>query len=222
MNHQFFILSILLFVLISCKSKSADLEKFERILGSEKSKVLTELTDDFENEFLAKKYPNTELSESYLNFMEEIANGNWPKKEEVISEKNDKKYKESGLMDEKYLFPDSVWIEEYGIATKWTRKNAKGKKESHESFRPVNSTDPAVLDSILELEKNIVDYNIDSDFTKALEAVKDQSPFINLYHTYITNAGMVGSKVLYSGIKDNNLDISGQLERQVIVLHFVY
>ncbi len=66
------------------------MDKFERILGPEKSKVLTELTEDFENEFLAKKYPDTDLSESYMKFMEEMAKHHFPKREEVISKKTKK------------------------------------------------------------------------------------------------------------------------------------
>lgn len=221
-TKNFILFLLLVFTIIACKSKSADLEKFESILGPEKSKVLAELTEDFEKDFLAKKYLDTDLTESYHKFLEDMAKGNWPEKDEVISEKNDTKYKESGLMDEKYLFPDSVWIEEHGIATQWTRKEEKGIEENYESFRHVNSKDPVVIDSILEVQKNIVQYNPYSNFTKALGAVKNQSPFISLYHTYVTNAGMVSSSVLFSGIKDNKLDISGPVERRVLVLHLVY
>ena len=222
MDYRLPLLYFLLFILLSCQSKSADLEKFESILGPEKSEVLTELTEDFESEYLLKKYPNTDLSESYLKFMEDMAKGNLPKRDDVISAKNEKLYKESGLINEKYLYPDSVWIQEDGIRTRWAYKNEMGLTESYENFRPVNSKDLAVRDSILELEKSIVNFNTYGNYIKALEAIKDESPFIDLYHTYVTNVGMVGSSILYPQIRDNKLDVSGPVERRVLVLHLIY
>lgn len=89
MSSQKNLITILFIITIisSCKNKAADLVKFESILGYEKSKVLTELTEDFENGYLAKKHPNHDLPDRYLRFMEGMANSNWPEKNEVISKK---------------------------------------------------------------------------------------------------------------------------------------
>lgn len=84
-----------------------------------------------------------------MNFLEELAQRNFPEREEVIFEDNDKKYRSSGLMEAKYLFPDSVWIEKDGIQTKWTELNEYGEPVSFENFRPVKSKNQIVLDSIL-------------------------------------------------------------------------
>lgn len=222
MKYKYLGVSLLFLIVLSCKSKKADLEKFESILGPQKSKVLTELTEEFEKKYLAKKYPHSTLPESYLKFLEEMAKRNFPKREEIISKENEKKYRESGLMDEKYLFPDSVWIEEHRITSRWTYKNEMGGIESYESFRPVTSKDKAVVDSLLELEKSVVDFNSYGSYIKALEKVRDESPFIDLYYTYVTKVGLVGSSLLFPEIRDNNIDISGPVERRVIVLHCVY
>lgn len=126
-------------------------------------------------------------------------------------------------MEEKYLVPDSVWIKEYGITTKWTDEDETGKTISYESFRPVNSTYTAAdIDSILESEKNIVKFNLHNNYTKAIEAVKDESPFLNLYYYYLKNSSMIGNSFLFEEIKKKNMNINGQVERRVIVLHLIY
>jgi hypothetical protein len=198
------------------------LEKFESALGLEKSKVLTELTKSFETDYLEKKYPNVNLEQKYLNFLEELAQRNFPEREEVIFEDNDKKYRSSGLMEAKYLFPDSVWIEKDGIQTKWTELNENGEPVSFEDFWPVKSNNQIVLDSILSERKKIVRFNHNGSFKNALEAVKDESDFIQLYYAYVSAAGLIGADILFNEIRDHNIDISGPVERRVIVLHFVY
>ena len=222
MNYRFLILHFSFYILLSCQNKSADLEKFESILGTEKSEVLTELTDDFENEYLAKKYPDSDLSKSYLKFMEEMAKHNFPKREEIISEENEKKYRESGLFDEKYSFPDSVWIENQGVVINWVYEGSNGKIQSDRAFRPLNSKNLAHKDSILKIEKNQFRFNRYGNYRKALEAVKEESQFIDLYYTYVTKVGLVGSSVLFPEIRDNKLDISGPVERRVLVLDMIY
>ena len=222
MNHRLLVLSCLTIISISCRNKSADLEIFESALGLEKSRVLTELTKSFETDYLEKKFPNVSLEQKYLNFLEELAQRKFPKREEVIFDDNDKKYKSSGLMEAKYLFPDSVWIEKNGIQTKWTVLNENGEPVSFENFRPVKSKNQIFLDSILAERKKTVKFNHNGSFAKALEAVKDQSDFIKLYYAYVSAAGFIGADILFTEIRDHNIDISGPVERRVIVLHFVY
>ncbi len=125
-------------------------------------------------------------------------------------------------MNEKYMFPDSVWIEENGIVTKWTYRDETGKIRSNESFRPINLKETAVRDSIVAVEKSIVKFNSHGNYAKALEAVKNQSPFIDLYYTYSMQLGLVGSSILFPQVRDNNLDINGPVERRVLVLEMVY
>jgi len=222
MNHKFLFLSCLIIISISCRNESADLEKFESALGLEKSKVLTELTESFETDYLERKYPNVSLRQKYMNFMEEMAKRNFPKREEVIFDHSDKKYRTSGLMDAKYLFPDSVWIEETGIITKWTYSKENGETESFENIRPIKSKNQIVLDSILSEEKKIVQFNHSGSFAKALETVKDESEFINLYYELVSAAGLIGADILFTEVRDRKIDITGPVERRVIVMHLVY
>ena len=222
MKNQFVVISILMLLLTSCKSTSADLDKFEKILGPEKSETLTKLTQDFENKFLAKKYPNTDLSESYWNFMVEITQQNFPNKKELVSEENEKKYISSGLINEKYHYPDSVWVKEGEIISRWTYKDESGKIKSYEDSRFINSKDSVKIDSLFALEKNQVKFNYYGNYFKALEAAKNESPFINLYYTYTAASGYAPVSSLLQGIKDYNMEITGSVERRVLVLALVY
>lgn len=224
MNWKYILLSIFSLTLsqFPCNGQTADLEKFESVLGPEKSKVLTQLVEDFENRFLPTYYPNSNLTEGYLAFMEQMAKRNFPKREELILKENEKKYRDSRLINEKYLFIDSVWLDKKGIKSVWTFTDSSGENHTEESFRPLNKDEYQVKDSILEIEKKIFRFNSYSDYTKALEAVKDESPFIATYFTLVTQFGLVGSSVLFPIIKEDNLDINGPVERRVLVLDMIY
>ncbi|WP_405415489.1 hypothetical protein [Maribacter sp. Asnod1-A12] len=222
MKNQFAIISILLLLLTSCKSTAVDLEKFEKILGPEKSETLTKLTEDFENNFLAKNYPNTDLSESYWNFIVEITQQSFPNKSELVSKENEKNYISSGLINEKYQYPDSVWVKEREIVSRWTYKDERGKIKSYEDSRFINSKDSVKIDSLFALAKNQIKFNYYGNYFKALEVVKSESSFINLYYTYTAASGYTPVSSLLQGINDYNMEITGTVERRVLVLALVY
>ena len=120
------------------------------------------------------------------------------------------------------MFPDSVWIEDNGIITKWTYSKENGETESFENIRPVKSKNQIVLDSILAEEKKIVQFNHNGSFAKALDAVKDESDFINLYYELVSAAGLIGADILFTEVRDRKINITGPVERRVIVMHLVY
>ncbi len=101
-------LLIILLLTFGCSSDK-DTAEFEKILGTESSETLTLLVNDFENDFLKKQYPDSELNESYRKFLIDYKNGNlenWrplPKKITDI-------FNASELKKEMYYHPDSVWI----------------------------------------------------------------------------------------------------------------
>ena len=99
---------IILFLTFGCSNKKGTTE-FENILGKENSETLTSLVNHFENDFLKKQYPNSELNESYKQFLIDYKNGsleNWQPLPKKISDI----YNASELEKEMYYHPDSVWI----------------------------------------------------------------------------------------------------------------
>ncbi len=214
----------MIFAVASCQQKADNnLEIFENTLGSKKSKVLSELTEDFEKNYLAEKYPSIPLSEQYMKFMEELEKLNIPDRDEIISQENDEKYKESGLIYEKYWYPDSVWIEGQVIKKVWSYTDDNGKvhvKESEQYGR--KSIDSLSHDSIIKAELKMPDFNFYGDFKKAIKEVKDDSPFLKVYYELIDNVGFTSNSLWAGMIKENNLDITGPVERRVLVLELVY
>lgn len=213
--------TILLLIPFS-KRPSADLEKFEEILGPEKSEILTKLTEDFENNFLAKRYPDMDLSDSYWNFMIDITQQNFPEKKELISEENEKMFISSGLFKEIYLSPDSVWIRDKEVITQWTYIDDGGKIKSYKTSNYVSPKDSVKIDSIIELEKKLVKFNFQGNYFKAIKVAKSKSPFIDLYYNYAEAIGsIVPVHLILQGIKDYNLDYTGPVERRVLVLTLI-
>ena len=105
---KFINLIIILLLTFSC-SNEKEIAEFEKVLGEENSKTLSLLVNDFENDFLKKQYPNSELTESYRKFLIDYKNGttkNWL----PIPKKITDRFDSSELKKEMYYHPDSVWI----------------------------------------------------------------------------------------------------------------
>ncbi|MFD1015027.1 hypothetical protein [Winogradskyella rapida] len=104
-----FIYIILLLILTFGCSPNNNTSEFEKVLGKENNETLTLLVNDFENDFLKKQYPNSELNESYKRFLIDYKNGsleNWVPLPKKITER----FNSSQLEKEMYYHPDSVWI----------------------------------------------------------------------------------------------------------------
>ncbi|TPV31412.1 hypothetical protein FJ651_14555 [Paucihalobacter ruber] len=105
---KFINLIIILLLTFSC-SNEKEIAEFEKVLGEASSKTLTLLVNDFENDFLKKQYPNSDLNDSYRKFLIDYKNGtteNWL----PIPKKITDRFEASELKKEMYYHPDSVWI----------------------------------------------------------------------------------------------------------------
>ncbi len=223
MNHKFLFLFTIVIISISCRNESAELEKFESALGFEKSKVLTEITEAFENDNLARKYPSNSLSSQYLLFMKDLEKMKFPEKDSVMSDDNYKKFKESGLIYEKYWFPDSVWILKNGVGKRWTLENENGEVQSWDSeIYGIDTSDPLSHDSIIKAELRIAEFNSNGNFKKAIYAVKGSSRFLETYYELMDNFGFTSNSLWHTTITENKLDITGPVERRVLVMQLVY
>lgn len=209
--------------LSSCQSSQSDLKKFESVLGYEKSQVLTKMTEAFENDYLANKYPSHSLSEQYHLFMKDLEKLNNPEKDAIISDENDRRFRQSGLIYEKYWFPDSVWILKNGVGKRWTLEGENGKRKSWESeIYGIDTSDPISHDSIVKAEFKIADFNSYGNYKKAINAVKQDSPFLEIYYELLDRVGFTSNSLWHTIISENELDITGPVERRVLVMQLVY
>ncbi|MFD1015021.1 hypothetical protein, partial [Winogradskyella rapida] len=81
---------ILLLILTFGCSSNNNISEFEKVLGKKNNETLTLLVNDFENDFLRKQYPNSELNESYKKFLIDYKNDsleNWVPLPKKITEK---------------------------------------------------------------------------------------------------------------------------------------
>jgi hypothetical protein len=104
-----FIKIFIILLLTSGCSNTTGITEFESILGQENSETLSTLVTSFENDFLKRQYPNSNLNESYKQFLTDYKDGsleNWqPLPKRIVDIFN-----ASELKKEMYYHPDSVWV----------------------------------------------------------------------------------------------------------------
>jgi hypothetical protein len=223
-----FILSSLLW---NCSpQKDENLIVFEYILGKENTKTLDYIVSDFENDFLKNTYPDISISEAYEMFLIDLENENTSHFKK-ISNKTRKLFNESLLRLEIYEYPDSVWIER--DTSKMSIKDPKGvvkKKYKYVNEDGVNeySTSEGSInyfniseDSIISIEKRIVQHNNIGKYMMALYIIKNSSPFLKKFYDYRKD-GYINSKILSEVMLDSKLNFKDPFIRRLIVLEFVY
>ena len=223
-----FILSSLLW---NCSSqKDENIIVFEYILGKENTKTLDHIVSDFENDFLKNTYPDSSISEAYEIFLIDLKNENTSHFKK-ISSKTRSIFEKSQLRLEIYDYPDSVWIER--DTSKMSIDNRGGvvkKRYKHVNENGVNeySTSEGSInyfnisdDSIISIEKRIVQHNNIGKYMMALYIIKDSSLFLKEFYDR-KEYGFIRPKILSAVMLSSDLDFKDPIIRRLIVLELAY
>lgn len=222
---------IILFLTFCSCSKDKYVNDFETTLGTENSKTLSELVADFETDFLKRQYPNLKTESAYKKFLTELRDdktADWKK----ISENSRTLFANSGLKDEIYRYPDSVWIEkdtskmtiksQAVVKSRFKYMNDDGSIEylENESYHP--SIKDLDINWVLEREKKSPRFNSTGKYLQALYQIKDRDTFFKNFYERKEVMGHIRPETLANVMLQENVDLKDYLVKRIIVLEIAY
>lgn len=225
------IILILSSLIWNCSSqKDENLIVFEYILGKENTKTLDYIVSDFENDFLKNTYPNISVSKAYEMFLIDLKNENTSHFKK-ISNKTRELFNQSQLRLEIYDYPDSVWIERDTSKMSIDNRGGVVKKrykyfnqdDEHEYSTSESSIDHYNIsdDSIVSIEKKIVQPNNLGKYMIALYTIKDSSLFLKEFYDR-KEYGFIRLKILSDVMLSSDLDFKDPIIRRLIILELAY
>lgn len=221
MKQTFFLIVISLLFLCSCSSLSSakKIGAFEKTLGSDNSKVLSDYVQAFETQILKKKYPTLTTNKAYSELLSEnpysIAS---MKLYELFTDYNLDEYFESQLWHEIYAPVDSVLIDSIILKTKsrYVYLSENGKRVIGEvggSFKPNMD-----IDSIVKIEFRICHFNNQGKYWRAIESIQDGVPFLEEFYDSKNKVSHISIGLFDDMVNRHKLDLNDYLVRRIIAV----
>ncbi len=232
MTKNVIIMFLLSIALWNCSpQKEKNLAEFESILGSDNTKVINELLNDFENDYLKREYPNLSTEKAYETYLIEIAE-NKKEKWKTISKGNREKFENSQLFLDLHQVVDSFWIETDSskmkfpttntvLVTKFNYLDENGILQFRIHERPIHSYNKPI-DSILKHQSILVLYNPLGKYHKALSSLKNRSDLITYLFDNKDAFGFIPTMLLASDFLKIKIDFNNELNRRLIMLEMEY
>jgi hypothetical protein len=220
MSQKVLILLIPLFT--SCfkpnGSETAQINKFESILGEIETKYLNEIVHDFED-YLTSNYSEVEIDSIYKYYLVDLSYNKIKNPWSIDSIKMIK-YKMSNLFG-KYdtIYPDTVWYEKEMINIKFN-----GNEIYDYSIVPIRRSNiPLDIDSMItyyKREPNIIQSE-PSSFYMALDSIKSSNVFVQSFLNGINQPDWHPYRNLAKGLLNDNPDFSNYFVRRIIAIRTI-
>ena len=195
---------------------------FEDFIGAEYAELLTQKVKSFER-FLSINYPSLPYKEACYAYLKTIQNGgyyeaNWTY-EGTNRNKIDSLFISSGFQKELHWSPDTVWWEKgtVHVEYRYFEGGDTASIESGEMWSPTFGSNPNV-DSILEVAKQMSDFNQYGRYFRALTLIQDSDSTIMDYVGAKKAAGDISPSLLAGGILHRNPDLSDYFIKRIIVI----
>lgn len=193
------------------------IESFEKTLGIENSKVLSEYIKVFESQVLKKKYPSLTTDEAYSKLLSENPNSIAEMKlYDLFTGYNLEKYFESQLWHEIYAPVDSVRIENSLLSARFVYLSEDGKKKVGQ--RGGISVNEKNRDSIILSELSICYFNNQGKYWQAIESIREDIPFLEEYYDFKNRLSYIGTGHFSEMVNRHKLDLNGYLARRIIAV----
>lgn len=219
MKQAFFLIVISFFFLSSCDSLNSNkkIESFEKTLGVENSKVLSDYVQAFETQVLKNKYPTLKTNEAYSKLLAEKPNSIVKMKlYNLFTEYDLDEYFESQLWYEIYAPVDSVRIENSLLSARFVYMSEDGKtKVGQNGGISVNETN---RDSIIYRELSVCYFNNQGKYWQAVESIKDDVPFLEEFYSFKTRWSNIGIGHFSTLVHRNKLDLNDYLVRRIVAV----
>lgn len=203
-------------VLVGCGSSKTPINEFERILGEENSKELTELVQTFENRVLSTNYSKGNLTKRYLEFSNRCNKVGADKALPNVSD-SFQKFRNTQMWNEVFAQIDSTWTSKFGGLT------ARVIYNSERGIQEIGTTgtttkDISDLDSLNKAVLKWQVWNHQGKYIKALRSVKEHNLFIEEYYKGKTTYGELSSLLFCDMILRHKPDFEDYLVKRVIAI----
>lgn len=241
---RFFKYIIIFLLCLNCIDKNdSEAEKiFNQTLGIENTETLNKLVNDFENNYLKKKYPNITLSNAYKKFIEDVRDEKPINKNiKLISAKSIDLFNSSKLRLEIYQFPDSVWIIKNSnfnkhedslssirpfpvpyLESRYKHQEIDGSYSNSYSRQSINKVANINFDSIIKAEYNKADFNSTGLYMKAFSRIKNDNKYYQELYDIKNDIGFVYRGLTARKMLYHSIDLNDKLNRKIVVLELAY
>ena len=204
---------------MSCSNLSSTkkIESFEKTLGVENSKVLSDYVNAFETQVLKNKYPTLTTDKAYSKLLLE-GPFSIPKMKlhQLFSDYDLDEYFESQLWHEIYAPVDTIWIEKFQLNSRFVYISEDGKKEAG-SLTGLN-VKGMDKDSIIYQQSKVCFFNYDGKYWQAIESIKKDVPSLEEFYSAKTRSSFIGIGNLSALVHRNKLDINDYIVRRIVAV----
>ena len=213
-------------ILTACNNQKYNqrIEQFENYLGSEKSAVLTKKVESFER-FLSMNFKNQTIEENYIDFLRNIAFGDYENIDWKFEQNNRKELERISelhrLRQEIWTKPDSVWINDTVlICLSYYITNSDTQELFYKNYHPKYRNKKLNLDSTINAEKRIMRFNLNGKFYKGLGIIKDSDSTIIAYLDNRNSTGSLPPSIIANGFLERNTDFLDYFVKRIIMIQF--
>lgn len=202
-------------ILSGCGKQTTDseIEAFEKELGYEISKGLTEVVDHFDKQLL-NQHPNLSLQEAYKNHLNLIMKSDGLTIEKWVPAQIRKDsifnlYSE-GLAEEIWIKPDSVWVSDSFLF-----KSYRGNKKPRGRKIREGITN---YDSLLYHQENTESFNFEGSYLKAFKTIANSNDIASWYYKMKSNAGSISPHIAAQAFLNSKVDLGDYLVKRIILI----
>ena len=213
------IIFILIPFLFACNNDKARIQKFEEHFGTEQSTVLTELVLEFEAQ-LKTFYGTNDLKKAYYDYFNDNKNEHFNFYKEFYDTYREKiidVLKQAKIDEEIVKRPIDVEYEN-GKFLKHYVYDADTFQEEHLIIVPEIKN----IDSVLQIEKKSVEFNMYSKYFQALNLIKEDDSTIIKYLDAKDAIGFIPPSIFANAFLFDKVDIEDYFIKRIVFTEFYY
>ncbi len=214
--------------MISCSGQTNNnsfesYETFESFLGQEKASTLNKKVKHFES-FLDHTFSNESIEESYIDFLILISRGEYDRikweNADTTYEDLYKLFESSGLREEIFLVPDSVWVVDEALKAKYSSVQEGFLNEfTEESFLigfDINQNPDSVIKAKYEERK----FNPYGKYLIGLKMIENPNAFLTKYIQMKEAVGDISKNILADELLKSKADFSDYFIKRIVIVEF--
>ena len=221
MKNHIIILGVLVLITYRPLCQESRIDTFEEFLGHEYSELLTKRVESVD-QFIRDNFYEHGLSEGYRKYLKTIESGefkrsDWDYSNTGIDSLN-ALFEKSGLWEEIYEKPDTVWIEGDKLHFKTTYFDGKDTLVGEGYTFGQDIGHISNVDSLIQQEMNNLTFNLYGKFFRGLDLVQAPDSTIISYVDAKQAAGNISPEIIASALLKMDANLSDYFVKRIIAI----